>query len=122
MSPILSAVITTGLIIIFLSFLSTRIDQSTKWNWFIVFIPIFLLQTFFLIDSIFLLIRNRFTFNIKLLKLCSFFICVILLFVFEILICLKLEYYPGMRLAYVLTPAWIVMLFKIVYLLIKLAK
>lgn len=122
MSPIFSAIITTSLIIIFFSFLSTRIDQSTKWNWFIVFIPLYLLQAFYLIDSTFLIIKNRFIFNTKFIKLVTFSICIILIFIFEILICFKLEYYSQLRLAYVLTPAWIVMTFQIIYLLIKLAK
>lgn len=122
MSPIFSTIITTSLLILFFSFLSTRIDQSTKWNWFIVFIPLYLLQAFFMIDTIFLLIKNSFSFNTKFLKLFSFLICIILTFIFEILICLKLEYYSHLRLAYILTPAWIVMTFQIVYLLSKLSK
>lgn len=120
MSPIFSAILNTCSVIIFFAFLSTRIDNSIKWSWFLVFIPLFLLQTFYLIDCIFLIVKNRVTFNSKLIKLIAFFICIILVFIFEILICLRLDYYPDLKLTYVLVPAWLVMLGAIVFLFSRL--
>jgi hypothetical protein len=121
MSPILSTIVTTCLIITFFSFLSARIDQSTNWKWFVIFIPLFILQTFYLMDAIFLIVKNRFTLNIKLIKLITFLFCIILLFIFEILVCLRLDYYSNLKIGYILIPAWIIMIIKIIYLLIKLA-
>lgn len=121
MSPILSIIVTTCLLIIFFSFLSARIDQSTNWKWFVIFIPLFILQSFYLMDAIFLIVKNRFTLNIKLIKLITFFFCIILLFIFEILVCLRLDYYSNLKIGYILAPAWIIMIIQIIYLLIKLA-
>ena len=122
MNSILSAILTSSLLIIFLSFLSARIELSIKWNWFLVFIPLYFLQTCLLIDSIILIARNRANFKFKLIKLISFLICFILIFSFEILLCLKLEYYPQLKLTFVFIPLWIIISFIIVFLLIKLAK
>ena len=121
MSPILSTIVTTCLIILFFSFLSARIDQSTNWKWFVIFIPLFILQTFYLIDAIFLIVKNRFTLNIKLIKLITFFFSIILVFTFEILVCIRLDYLvSSLKLGYILIPAWILMIIQMIYLLIKL--
>lgn len=121
MSPIFSAIITTCSVIIFFAFLTARIDNSTNWNWFLVFIPLFLIQTFYLIDCMFLMIKQRFKFNSRLIKLSAFFICIILIYSFEILICVRLDYYPQLNLSYLFIPAWLVMLSTIGFLLFKLA-
>ena len=120
MSPIFSAILNTCSVIIFFAFLSTRIENSIKWSWFLVFIPLFFLQTFYLIDCIFLIVKNRVTFNSKLIKLIAFLICIILVFIFEILICLRLDYYPDLKFTYVMVPAWLVMLGAIVFLFSRL--
>lgn len=120
MSPILSATLISLNLIIFLSFLTTRIDQSIKWNWFLVFIPVFFLQFCFLIDTLILMVKNRFVFKQKLVKLSSFLISIFLLFAFEILLCLKLEYYSDLKLTIVFIPLWVVFLKSVIYLMIRL--
>lgn len=122
MSPILSATLVSCFLIMFFSFLSTKIDQSVKWNWFIVFIPLFFLQTCFFIDNILLTIKNRSISKIKLIKLFTFLISNILLLAFEILLCLKLEYFPSVKLSFVFIPFWLLSVFIIGYLFIKLSQ
>ena len=122
MSPILSATLVSFFLIMFFSFLSTKIDQSVKWNWFVVFIPLFFLQTCFFIDNILLTIKNRSISKIKLIKLFTFLICNILLLAFEILLCLKLEYLPFVKLTYIFIPLWLLLIIIIGYLFIKLSQ
>jgi hypothetical protein len=120
MSPILSATLISCFTLIFFSFLTTRLDQSIKWNWFLVFVPMFFLQSCFLIDNILLLIKNRHISKLKLLKLTLFLISNLLLLSFEILLCLKLEYFPFIRITFIFVPIWALCLIIIAYLFVKL--
>lgn len=119
MSPIFSAILTSSLLIMFTSFLSTKIDQTVTWNWFLVFMPIFMLQTFYLIDSIVLIFKKR---TLVQTYLYAFTLCLMLIFAFEIMLCLKLEYFPGLKLTFVFIPIWVILSIMIIYLLIKLSK
>ncbi len=120
MSPILSATLISCFTLIFFSFLTTRLDQSIKWNWFLVFIPMFFLQACFLIDNILLLIKNRHISKLKLLKLTLFLASNLLLLSFETLLCLKLEYFPFIRTTLIFVPIWALCLIIIAYLFVKL--
>lgn len=122
MSPILSASIISLIFILFFSFVSTRIDDSINWNWFLVFIPIFLLQLCFVIDCIILLIKNRVTNKVKLYKLSLFLISILLIYAFEIGLCLRLENYLFIKTTYLFIPLWIVLLILLIYLFSKLIK
>lgn len=118
MNPIFSAVVTSCLLIMFTSFLSTKIDKTVKWNWFLVFMPVFLIQSFYLIDTIVLITKKRLAIQ-SLLALGS---CTVLIFLFEILLCVKLEYWPELQLTFVFIPIWLLFLITIFYLLTRLAK
>ena len=120
MSPILSATLISCFALIFFSFLTTRLDQSIKWNWFLVFIPLFCLQACFFIDNILLLVKNRFNSKLKLLKLLAFLVANALLLTFEMLLCLKLEIYNSIKTSFIFIPIWILCLIVIAYLFIKL--
>ena len=120
MSPILSATLISCFTLIFFSFLTTRLDQSIKWNWFLVFVPMFFLQACFLIDNILLLVKNRYISKLKLLKLTLFLVSNLLLLAFEILLCLKLEYFPHINTTFLFLPVWILCLIIIAYLFSKL--
>ena len=121
LSPIFSAVITSSLLIMFVSFLSARIDQTIKWNWLAVCTPVYLLQTCYLIDAALILSRQRVAFKLRNFNLISFMLGMILLFAFEILLCLKLEYFPTLQFTFVFIPLWLLFILLILYLLIKLA-
>lgn len=119
MTPILSTTLISFNLIIFLSFLSTRIDHSINWNWFLVFIPIFFLQICYLIDSIVLIVKNRRSNRTKISIFFLYLICILLIFAFEILLCLKLEYFPNLSCAYVFIPLWSLFSIFLIYFLFK---
>lgn len=118
MSPIFSAIVTSGLLIIFSSFLSAKIDQTVKWNCFLVFLPAFMLQTFYLIDIIYTISKKQFKFFS--LIMCA--LCIILIFLFEILVCLKLQYFSDIKLFFSFIPIWIIFFVMIYYLLKRMVK
>lgn len=120
MTPILSATIISFNLIIFLSFLSTRIDSTINWNWFLVFIPVFFLQTCFLIDNLVLIVKNRKANKKKIQKLFMYLLCILLMVTFEILLCLKLQYYRDLKLTYVFIPFWVFCLILFFYFIFKL--
>jgi hypothetical protein len=119
MSPILSAILISSFSIIFFSFVSTKIDQLIKWNWFVVFIPMFFLKFCFLIDCIVLMIKNRTKSKYKIIKLSIFLLSILLALIFELLICFKLESY-NLKLSVAFTPFWLLCFILFGYLLIKL--
>ncbi len=122
MSPMFSAAVTSSFMLVFFSFLSTKIDDTVKWNWFLVFLPLFIIQTFYLIDVIVLI--NKKPIQIKSLGLFVCALCLVLMFTFEILLCLKLEsiYFNHMKLTYIFIPLWANILIIIIYLFTKIAK
>jgi hypothetical protein len=108
MNPILSSIIIILLLTLYFAFLTVKIDQTVKWNWFIIFIPLFLLQFCFIIDSTILMIRNLLkSKREQSIKIILFLVSTILLYLFEILLCLKLEYYfQEIKLSFVFLPLW----------------
>ena len=110
--------------ILFFSFLTVRVDQTVKWNWFIVFIPLYLLQLSFIIDSIILIANNIIKSKPEQsIKISIFLASIILFFIFEVLLCLKLEYYPvEIKLSFVCMPLWLVLTAASVYIFKKLIK
>lgn len=122
MSPILAAILISTNLIIFFSFLSLKIDLSIKWNWFYVFIPLFLLKFLFLSHAIVLFKRRlRFRLRGELLQIVAYIITNLLILSFEILICLRLEYDVAFRITLLFAPLWIALLIIIIYLLKVLA-
>ena len=110
--------------ILFFSFLTVRVDQTVKWNWFIVFIPLYLLQLSFIIDSIILIANNIIKSKPEQsIKISIFLASIILFFIFEVLLCLKLEYYRvEIKLSFVCMPLWLVLTAASVYIFKKLIK
>lgn len=122
-SPILSAVFTLSMCLIFSLFLTAQLDNSVKWSWFIIFMPLYLLQFFYLTDAIYLMITKvRLANRSKLVKLSMFTLGVVLVYVAEILICLKLEnIIEQLKLTHIFLPLWATMLLSIGFLFTKLA-
>ncbi len=119
MTPVLSAVFTVFQLIIFFTFVTLKLDNSIDWNWFLTFIPLFILQAILLLDTVVLIVRNhmKLKFSHKLFKLILFLISIVLIFLFEILLCLNLEEYINIKYVLVFLPFWIVFLFITIYLL-----
>jgi hypothetical protein len=126
MNPIFAAIFISIDLLIFSSFLNNRIDGSLKWNWFCVFIPLFFLQTLFLFNVVILFGRNYGCTSYNKFKLAKIFLLglsLVFVFAFEILLCLKLEYYKeSLKLTYVFIPFWALLCICIVFLFVKLSK
>ena len=124
MKPILASILIILFLILYFSFLTVKLEQTVKWNWFIIFIPLFLLQLCFTIDSIILIIRNFMkSKREQSVKITVFLSSILLLFIFEILLCLKLEYYQQeIKLTYVCIPLWLILSAASVYIFRNLIK
>lgn len=122
MSPILAAILISISLTLFFLFLTLKIDHSIKWNWFFVFIPLFLLKFLMLFHSIILLKKRiRFKVTHEILKIFVYILTIILTLAFEILICIKLEYYAFIKLTIVFVPLWVVILIVIIFLIKQLS-
>lgn len=118
MRPILASTIITLFSLVFLSLLTAKLNTtSVFWNWFLVFIPLFILQVFYLIELIINLFRREFHFDTNYKQYILIILCILLLFAFEFLLCLKLEYFETqIKLTYVFVPLWLVLFIICVYL------
>lgn len=124
------ALITWFLALIFLILLVIRLDQKSNWNWFIVFIPMWIFDGTVLIYSIFFMInrcksmRNSSRGGSNSLSMTSKQYCtlvikrrlyyvagILLKMTTQILLCLKLEI-PSLNipLYYVFMPLWVILL------------
>ncbi len=123
MKPILSALFISSILIIFFSFLTAKIDQSVRWSWFVVFVPLFLLNFCFMIDGFLLTIRSRLTSSQKTKKYILIQFCNLLMTAFEVMLCLKLDqYYSKLKLVYVFIPIWTVAFILVSYFIYKLSR
>jgi len=95
MAVVHRALFTWFMLLVFLIFLALRLDEKTTWNWFLVFIPMWLFDSFILIYVTFKLITHCknghnwwLTVHRKLWYLC----CILLKMGFQAGLCAKLEY------------------------------
>jgi FlaA1/EpsC-like NDP-sugar epimerase len=119
MRPILASSIITFFSLFFLGLLTAKLNTtSVSWNWFIVFIPLFILQVFYLIELTLNLIRSQFDFHSKNKQFILIIVCILLIYAFEFLLCLKLEYFNiQIKLTYVFIPLWLVLILICAYLM-----
>lgn len=112
--------------LIFLIVLCLRLDPRTYWNWFLVFIPLWIFDANLLIFVIFEIIkkwRNLNRLKELLLKYQFYIAGVFLKIASEVLICLKLEYqHLEINIFAVFIPIWILLSSMIVYVLLNLMK
>lgn len=102
------------IILVFLIFLVLRLDRKVQWNWFLIFIPLWLFDCIVLTYTVFNMIlhcktgydRNDFTMLRKVWSMVS----VLLKMIFQVLLCMKLQYYPDTELHYVMFPFWILII------------
>jgi hypothetical protein len=113
--------------LVFLILLVIRLDQRTQWNWFIVFIPMWIFDGAVLIYAAFYLVnrcrstRNHAWTHMVIRKKIEF-VCVIgFKLALQILICLKLEFPSwNLPLYFVFIPLWCILLFLIINLFVVL--
>ncbi|EFN82149.1 transmembrane protein 60 [Harpegnathos saltator] len=101
-------------VLIFMIVLALRLDQKIQWNWFIVFIPLWLYDNFLLIYIVFNMIshcKNPLNRHIISLHRKAWYMTIVLMFMCaKVLICLKLEaphwFLPG---KIVVAPFWLLL-------------
>ncbi|KAJ8942770.1 hypothetical protein NQ318_002930 [Aromia moschata] len=107
------ALFTWFILLIFFILLCLRLEARTHWNWFLIFLPMWIYDLILLIDALFNIfirckhenIRNLFkNKNILLVAV------VLLKIAAQITLCLKLEYAAlNLQLYHVLLPFWILL-------------
>ena len=119
------ALFTWLMLLSFFVLLVVRLDEKVPWNWFIIFIPMWLFDTVCLIYNTFYMIthcKNGFDWrdrgrdvglSMKRKVWCLFII--LLKLAFQVLLCLKLQWEKEggdrqLRLVYVMAPLWILLL------------
>lgn len=105
------ALFTWFILLIFLILLVLRLDQRIQWNWFIVFIPMWLYDNILLIYIVFNMISHCKNGRVSSLRRETWYITAVLMkFSAQILICLKLEA-PHLFLPakIVLAPFWLLL-------------
>lgn len=120
---VLRGVTTWAFALLFLIFLTLRIDNKITWNWLIVFVPMWIYDVVSIIFSSFKLFaeRNSSRCNQRLLdKLRKIWNLVVALLkiIFQVLLCVYLQYDLGIRLYAAFIPLWILLVGIIVDLVI----
>uniref|UniRef100_A0A1L8D9I0 Putative conserved plasma membrane protein n=1 Tax=Nyssomyia neivai TaxID=330878 RepID=A0A1L8D9I0_9DIPT len=107
------ALFTWFIVLVFLILLCLRLETRTHWNWFVVFIPLWIFDAILLIYVLIKIVtkwRNLTRLKELLIQYQSYICTVLLKIAIQIMICLKLEY-PGLELSIftVMIPIWILL-------------
>ncbi|GAB0091088.1 transmembrane protein 60 [Sergentomyia squamirostris] len=107
------ALFTWFIVLVFLILLCLRLETRTHWNWFVVFIPLWIFDTILLIYVFIKIVtkwRNLTRLKELLIQYQSYIATVLLKIAIQIMICLKLEY-PALNLSVfsVMIPIWILL-------------
>lgn len=108
------ALIAWFLLLVFIVFLVVRLDEKVSWNWFIVFIPMWLLDVLIVIYVAIYMVRHC-TSGVdpsgrSMLRKVGFLVCVGLKILFEVLICLRVEYLSSITAYVVAIPIWVLLI------------
>lgn len=115
MATLHRALFTWFLFLVFLILLAVRLDEKTSWNWFIVFIPMWLFDSLLLAFAIFRLLTHcknagHDAWWHRLHHTSWHLISVLLKMTFQAFLCAKLEYNPpAARSYYVAIPLWLLL-------------
>ncbi|XP_055691605.1 transmembrane protein 60 [Lutzomyia longipalpis] len=107
------ALFTWFIVLVFLILLCLRLETRTHWNWFVVFIPLWIFDAILLIYVLIKIVtkwRNLTRLKELLIQYQSYICTVLLKIAIQIMICLKLEY-PLLELSIftVMIPIWILL-------------
>lgn len=107
------ALLTWFLVAVFLILLTLRLDDKTDWDWFIIFVPLWIFDFKLLIFILFRIIthcRNGHDRSfVTMHKKCWYFFCVLLKIAFEVLLAVRLQYYHNISWYFVMIPLWILL-------------
>ena len=111
MALIHKALLTWFAVLVFLILLVLRLDNKVTWNWFFIFTPMWLFDAVVTIYIAFNMIvhckngydRTELTMRHKV----HYTVGVFLKLSFQVLLCMRLQYYPKIELYYVMIPLWL---------------
>lgn len=107
------ALFTWFVLLVFLILIVLRLDSQTNWNWFIVFIPLWVYDSILLIYLFFNMMslwKNRHDrLSNSVLRKMWYLFAIILKLASQIMLCLKLQNIFQLSTYYVLTPLWILL-------------
>lgn len=107
------ALFTWFILLVFFILLCLRLESRTHWNWFLIFVPMWLYDLILLINALFnIFIRCKHENIRKLFKNKNILLLAIVLLKIaaQITLCLKLEYkFLSLELYHVLLPIWILL-------------
>lgn len=107
------AIVTWFILLVFFILLCLRLELRTHWNWFIVFLPLWLYDVILILDAlfnIFIHCKNEAFKTILKNKNTLLVIIILLKVAAQIMICLKLEYkFLHLQVHHVLIPLWILL-------------
>ena len=107
------ALFTWFICLIFLILLVLRLDERTRWSWFIVFIPMWLYDSMLLLYIVFNMItycKNGHGRSFRSMRRkIWYFTCAVLKLSAQIMLCLKLEGIAEIKLYYLMIPLWLML-------------
>lgn len=107
------ALFTWFICLIFLILLVLRLDERTRWSWFIVFIPMWLYDSILLLYIVFNMItycKNNHGRSFRSMRRkIWYFTCAVLKLSAQIMLCLKLERMAEIKLYYLMIPLWLML-------------
>lgn len=105
------ALFTWFIVLVFLVLLVLRLDERVSWNWFLIFIPLWVFDgvcIIYIVINMIMHCKNDYDRNeagMSMKRKIWFIVTALLKIIFQILVCLKLQYY-NLTLYYVLIPFW----------------
>jgi len=100
-------------LVLFLVLLVLRLDEKVLWSWFIVFIPMWLLDMIMIIYISIFILRHCATgidpSGRSMLRKSYCIVCVLFKTAVQILICVRVEYASKMAAAFAVLPVWLLL-------------
>ncbi|KAJ8020998.1 Transmembrane protein 60 [Holothuria leucospilota] len=114
------------LALFFFIMMAVKLDRKPDWNWFLVCLPLWIFNLFFSVLLIIRLVshlrngRERDTNAMSLFSKGLFIFVLLMKWIFEIMLCIKLQYVDGggkkLSMFFVFIPLWILLLIAVVRL------
>lgn len=108
------ALFTWFIVLTFLILMVLKLDNKVDWNWFLIFTPMWLFDAVVTIYVTFKMIvhcKNGYDrTDLTMRRKIYYMLGVFLKLSFQVLLCMRLQYYEIIRLLYVMIPLWILLL------------
>jgi len=107
------ALCTWFFLVLFLVLLVLRLDEKVLWSWFIVFIPMWILDTIVIISISIFILRHCATGNDpsgrSMLRKSYCVACVLFKVAIQVLVCVRVEYASSMAASFTVIPVWLLL-------------